>query len=55
MEDREIVELYWQRDESAVSLTSAKYGHYCYTIANNILHNEKFVASKTACDNVVGM
>ena len=39
MEDREIVELYWQRNESALTVTAAKYGNYCSTIANNILHN----------------
>ena len=39
MEDRMIVELYWQRDESAISATAAKYGPYCKTIANNILHD----------------
>ncbi|MBQ7895547.1 MAG: sigma-70 family RNA polymerase sigma factor [Oscillospiraceae bacterium] len=39
MEDKMIVELYWQRDESAISVTAAKYGRYCNTIANNILHN----------------
>lgn len=39
MEDKKIVELFWQRDESAISVTAAKYGAYCNTIANNILHN----------------
>lgn len=31
--------MFWQRDESAISVTAAKYGAYCNTIANNILHN----------------
>jgi len=39
LEDRMIVELYWQRDENAISATAAKYGPYCKTIANNILHD----------------
>lgn len=39
MEDKKIVELFWQRDEKAISLTAEKYGRYCNTIANNILHN----------------
>lgn len=39
MEDKKIVELFWQRDESAISHTAARYGAYCKTIANNILHN----------------
>ncbi len=37
MEDHEIIELYFQRDEAAISETDAKYGKYCFAIANNIL------------------
>ena len=37
MEDREIVDLYWQRSERAVEETAAKYGKYCYAIAYNVL------------------
>ena len=37
MEDLEIVELYWNRDEQALKETSLKYGHYCYSIAYSIL------------------
>ena len=37
MEDREIVDLYWQRSEEAVPRTAAKFGGYCRTIAYNIL------------------
>ena len=39
MEDREIVELYWQRSEEAIPETTAKFGGYCRTIAYNILAN----------------
>ncbi len=39
MEDAMIIELYWRRDEDAIAETAAKYGRYCSTIANNILHN----------------
>ena len=39
MEDLQIIELYWQRDESAIKECHAKYGGYCRTIANNILHS----------------
>ncbi len=39
MEDRNIVDLYWERSESAISETAVKYGSYCRTIAFNILHN----------------
>jgi len=37
MEDRQIVELYWSREETAVTESSAKYGGYCYAIAFRIL------------------
>ena len=37
MEDREIVDLYWRRDEAAISATEEKYGAYCRSIARNIL------------------
>lgn len=36
MEDREIVDLYWQRSDLAISETDQKYGRYCHTIAFNI-------------------
>lgn len=37
MDDSRIIELFWARDEKAVSEAEKKYGQYCYTIANNIL------------------
>lgn len=37
MEDRKIVELYFQRAESAIDQTQEKYGKYCHHIAQNIL------------------
>ena len=37
MTDEKIVDLYWQRDESAVSETQVKYGRYLTKIAYNIL------------------
>lgn len=37
MEDKEIVDLYWQRSEDAIPETAAKYGSYCRIIAYNIL------------------
>lgn len=39
MEDERIVQLYWDRDETAISESSAKYGAYCAAIAHNILHS----------------
>lgn len=37
MQDERIVELYWQRDESAIHETEQKYGPYLTKIAYNIL------------------
>lgn len=37
MEDSRIIELYWQRDESAIRETDARYGSFLLTIAQNIL------------------
>ncbi len=39
LEDNEIIELYWERDEEAISETDKKYGRYLFTIANNIVNN----------------
>ncbi|MBO4217375.1 MAG: sigma-70 family RNA polymerase sigma factor [Clostridia bacterium] len=38
--DERIIELYWQRDESAISETDAKYGGYIAAIAFNILSDD---------------
>ncbi len=37
MEDAQIVELYWQRNEEAVAITQQKYGPYLGKVAYNIL------------------
>lgn len=37
MQDEKIVQLYWERNEQAITETSEKYGHYCTKIAYNIL------------------
>lgn len=37
MEDAEIVELYWARDEDAITQTKTKYGAYLNRVAYNIL------------------
>ena len=39
MEDKQIVDLYFARNESAIRETEQKYGKYCYYIAYNILHD----------------
>lgn len=38
--DTEIIELYWKREESAISETDKKYGRYLYRIAYNIVHDD---------------
>ena len=37
MDDKKIVDLFFERNENAVRESSEKYGKYCYFIANNIL------------------
>lgn len=32
MRDHEIIELYWARNESAITATAEKYGNYCHKI-----------------------
>ena len=39
MEDSQIVQLYWDRDERAIPATAEAYGAYCFTIAHNILQS----------------
>ena len=41
MEDTQIIDLYWNRSETAISETAVKYGSYCYHIAYNILTNNE--------------
>ncbi len=41
MDDKNIVELYFQRNEKAIHETSIKYGKYCYSIATGILNNNE--------------
>ena len=39
MDDKQIIDLYWERSEKAISETDSKYGSYFRYIAHNILHN----------------
>lgn len=39
MEDIKIVQLYWDRNQTAITETATKYGSYCTSIAKNILGN----------------
>lgn len=41
MEDREIIALYNQREEQAISATRSKYGAFLYGIAMNILRQSQ--------------
>lgn len=43
MEDKDILGLYWARDEAAIARTAEKYGGYCGSIARNILENAQDV------------
>ena len=39
MTDERIIELFWQRNESALKAVSLKYGTYCGVVCGNILRN----------------
>lgn len=41
MDDRQIIDLYYAREETAISETADKYGKYCYSIAYRILGDEQ--------------
>ncbi|MBQ8802401.1 MAG: sigma-70 family RNA polymerase sigma factor [Tyzzerella sp.] len=41
MEDKRIVDLYWERSERAIVETKLKYGSRCMYIANHILKNQE--------------
>lgn len=41
MQDHEIVALYWERSENAITETNSKYGAYCRKIARNIVSTEE--------------
>ena len=41
MDDKTIIELFFERSEQAISEVAKKYGKYCHYIAFQILHNEE--------------
>lgn len=41
MEDQEIIQRFWERDESAVRESLRKFGSYCRSIARGILNNHE--------------
>ena len=40
MEDHQIIELYFARDEAAIRYTAERYGAYCKTVAMGVLDSE---------------
>lgn len=41
IEDSKIIDLYWERDETAIGETAKKYSQYCHSISFNILHSNE--------------
>ena len=41
MEDQQIIDLYFDRNEQAITETNVKYGKLCHSIAYNILSNRE--------------
>lgn len=41
IEDEKIIQLYFDRNEKAIQATADKYGHYCNSIAYQILNNRE--------------
>ena len=54
MEDSEIIQLFWERDEAAVSAVSEKYGKYCFAVARNMIGNEQ-LAEECVNDTLMGL
>ena len=54
MNDSEILELYFQRDEQAIKETDSRYGGLCHHIAYNILNNKED-AEECVSDAYVGV
>ena len=53
LDDEEIIELYWERDEQAIYETDFKYKKYLFVIAYNIL-NEKLDCEECLNDTYLG-
>ena len=41
MTDAEIISLFWDRDQTAITQSANQYGGYCYFIANSILKDKE--------------
>ena len=48
MEDHQIVELFFKRDDAALEAVSGRYGSYCRKVAGNILHDPEDVEEALA-------
>ena len=49
MTDQELVELFWQRREEALTGLQDKYGGWCRSIAGRILGEERDVEAPACC------
>ena len=52
MDDERILDLYFARDELAITETERKYGSYCYSVANRIL-NSREDSEETVSDTLL--
>lgn len=41
MDDEQIIDLFWKRQEAAITAAEETYGSYCFSIAENILHSRE--------------
>lgn len=41
MDDKKIIDLYWERSEEAIEQSSAKYGKHLHSISYNILYDKR--------------
>ena len=48
MKDHEIIELYWARNESAITATAEKYGNYCH---NQLCKLYDTIWGNTGCES----
>ena len=46
MTDAQIVEMYWNRNEQAITVTAEKYGTYCYSVAYVLLLTVSYITRK---------
>lgn len=54
MDDLRIIDLYFERNEQAITETAAKYGKLCHSIAYNVLNNHED-SEECVNDTYIGM